>query len=150
MPKILLYPFTRLGIEPTIPHGPLTVPRQLSQSTAAEQHSELRKISLNMARVSFQKWSNNYLLTLALCLIQSLVAGLAPAHYFESVTFTRRGLSVVEVQTELGALVSRNTTIFGPEDPRFVDATERWSNHAVPDIEVVVVPGTEHDVSVIV
>ena len=150
MPKILLYPFTRLGIEPTIPHGPLTVPRQLSQSTATEQRSGLRKINLNMARVSFQKWPNNCLLTLALCLIQSLVAGLTPARYFESVPFTRRGLSVVEVQTELGALVSENTTIFGPEDPRFVDATERWSNHAVPGIEVVVVPGTEHDVSVIV
>ncbi|KAI0460033.1 hypothetical protein F5B21DRAFT_523915 [Xylaria acuta] len=90
------------------------------------------------------------LTTLSLALLQPLVAGLNVPHYFHSRPFTRRDLSVAQVQQELGALVRKDTTIFGPEDVRFANATERYSTHAVPHIEVVVVPATESDVSVIV
>lgn len=86
-----------------------------------------------------------------LSLWQPIVAALvATPHYFRSAPFTRRSLSVLQVQQELGTLVSFNTTIFGPGDVRFANATERYSTHAVPDIEVVVVPATEDDVSTIV
>lgn len=90
------------------------------------------------------------LLALSLALLQPLVAGLVVPRYFKPHPFTRRSLSVQKVQEELGAIVSSGSTIFGPEDPRFAEATERHSTHAVPIIEVVVVPAIESDVSVIV
>jgi hypothetical protein len=87
---------------------------------------------------------------LSLVLLQPLVAGLSVPRYFQTAPFTRRDLSVTKVQRELGALVSQGSTIFGPNDARYPEATERYSTHAVPDIEVVVIPATESDVSVIV
>ncbi|KAK6081581.1 FAD binding domain-containing protein [Seiridium cupressi] len=86
---------------------------------------------------------------LILAFLQPLVAGLAVPHYFQPARFTRRDLSVAQVQQELGATVSNGSTIFGPEDPRFPNATERYSTHDIPDIEVVVVPATEADIPII-
>lgn len=90
------------------------------------------------------------LLAFSLPLLQPLVAAGVVPRYFQSAPFTRRGLSVAEVQHELGASISKQATIFGPEDARFANATERYSTHAVPHIEVVVVPATEQDVPIIV
>lgn len=87
-----------------------------------------------------------------LSLLASPVAGAVLPGYFQraSAPFTRRGLSVLTVQKELGAVISAGASIFGPADARYAQATERYSTHAVPDIEVVVVPGTESDVAITV
>ncbi|KAK7931188.1 hypothetical protein PG985_001900 [Apiospora marii] len=91
------------------------------------------------------------LLTLSLVLLQSsLVAGGVVPRYFQSAPFTRRDLSAAKVQQELGVLISNGSTILGPDDARFANATERYSTYAVPRIEVVVVPVEEGDVSMIV
>lgn len=54
------------------------------------------------------------------------------------------------VQRELGPLLSKGSTVFGPDDARFPNATERYTNFDAPTIEVVAVPNSEYDVSVIV
>ncbi|KAI9154971.1 FAD-linked oxidoreductase virI [Paramyrothecium foliicola] len=70
--------------------------------------------------------------------------------YFQSSTFTRRDISVTVVQRELGKVLSKKATIFGPTSPDWAEATERWNTYAMPDIEIVVRPGLESDVSKIV
>ncbi|KAJ2982867.1 hypothetical protein NUW58_g6354 [Xylaria curta] len=87
---------------------------------------------------------------LGLMLLQPLVSGSTVPRYFQTAPFTRRGLSVNKVEQELGPLLSKGSAIFGPEDARFANTTERSSTHVIPKIEIVVVPATESDVSVIV
>ncbi|KAK3934355.1 hypothetical protein QBC46DRAFT_368250 [Diplogelasinospora grovesii] len=88
--------------------------------------------------------------SLVLALLPALVAGVITPRYFQRAPFTRRDLNVTSVETELGALLSPNATILGPGDPSFANTTVRYSTYAVPDIEVVVVPGIESDVAVTV
>jgi hypothetical protein len=70
--------------------------------------------------------------------------------YFQKEPFTRRELSIVQFQQELGSTLSANATIIGPEDPIFSNLTHRWNTVAPPEIELVVQPGAESDVSKIV
>ena len=51
---------------------------------------------------------------------------------------------------QLGPQLSANATIYTDEDPRFINATARWSAYSNPQISVVVDPGTEADVATIV
>lgn len=51
---------------------------------------------------------------------------------------------------QLGPQLSANATIFTDDDPRFINATARWSEYSKPQISVVVDPGTEADVATIV
>lgn len=51
---------------------------------------------------------------------------------------------------QLGPQLSTNATIFADDDPRFINATARWSAYSKPQISVVVDPGTESDVATIV
>ncbi|RDA83522.1 hypothetical protein CP532_4149 [Ophiocordyceps camponoti-leonardi (nom. inval.)] len=74
----------------------------------------------------------------------------AVPRYFQPSSYTRRGLSVVQVQYELGALVSNGTAIFGPRSSAWHNATERWNTFAMPQIEIVVEVKTEADVSKVV
>lgn len=93
---------------------------------------------------------------LGFSLLQTLVAGSAiprapgTPHYFQPHGFTRRDLSVTQVQQELGPQLSNGSLLFGPSDPRWYAAIERYSTHAIPDVEIVVQPATEKDVSTIV
>lgn len=93
-----------------------------------------------------------HLATLSLVSIQSLVlaAPLTTPRYFQKHPITRRDLSPLTVQQELGPLLSNGTTIFGPDDPRFDEATKRYNINSRPVVEVVVVPAKESDVSIIV
>lgn len=59
-------------------------------------------------------------------------------------------LSSAEVQQELGGQISNTSAIFGPDDSRYTNATTRWNTFAVPQVQVVVEPGQESDVSTIV
>lgn len=83
-------------------------------------------------------------------LLQSFVASASIPRYFEKYPTTRRNVTSAQVQMELGGKVSNATVIFGPEDPRYAEATARWSSFAMPHIQVVVEPSQESDVSTIV
>ena len=63
---------------------------------------------------------------------------------------TRRDLTPEQAQRELGPLLSNTSSIFGPSDPRWLDATERYQLYAVPDIQMVVQPRLESDIPKIV
>lgn len=63
---------------------------------------------------------------------------------------TRRQFNISQAQYELGSQLSSIATIFGPEDPDWANATERYSTYAPPTIQLVVIPGEECDVPIIV
>ncbi|KAK4194559.1 hypothetical protein QBC40DRAFT_259878 [Triangularia verruculosa] len=65
-------------------------------------------------------------------------------------TRTRADLNSNTVRRELGSRLSSGTLIFGPNDERFAGATARWNMFAPPQIQVVIQPGAESDVSKIV
>ncbi|OTB06090.1 hypothetical protein M426DRAFT_259507 [Hypoxylon sp. CI-4A] len=72
------------------------------------------------------------------------------SEYFETCRITRRQLNVTEIQLEVGSQLSHGSTIFGSDDKRYMNATERWSTFAEPHVEVVIEPSQEYDVSKIV
>ena len=91
----------------------------------------------------------------SLGLLQALVAASpvphpAEPHYFKPNPITRRNLSIATLQSELGPRLSPGTLIFGPDNADWANATDRWNEYAVPEIQVVVVPAQESDVSKIV
>ena len=60
--------------------------------------------------------------------------------------FTTRGSTPIRAQHELGRLLSNDSSIFGPNDSRWPNATERYQNSAPPHILLVVQPGLETDI----
>ncbi|KAL9622087.1 MAG: hypothetical protein Q9160_003586 [Pyrenula sp. 1 TL-2023] len=88
-------------------------------------------------------------------LLRALVAGSpvpqadVPRH-FQPNPITRRDLTADTVKSELGPLLSSGTLIFGSTDPAYAKATSRWITFVQPDIEVVVEPAAESDISKIV
>lgn len=80
----------------------------------------------------------------------SLAAGASIPRHFERAPVTRPNLNSNQVQRELGGRVSKATTIYGPTDDRYDQATARWNTFAVPQIQVVIEPGEESDVAKIV
>ena len=85
-----------------------------------------------------------------LALLQSLVAACGLLYPNGQCSFTRRDLTPEQAQRELGPLLSNTSSIFGPSDPRWLDATERYQLYAVPDIQMVVQPRLESDIPTIV
>ncbi|KAF9871850.1 hypothetical protein CkaCkLH20_10784 [Colletotrichum karsti] len=85
-----------------------------------------------------------------IALLHGLACGSDAPNYFERSPTTPRRLDANRVRRELGSRVSKATTIFGPEDSRYEIATSRYSTFAPPNVQVVVVPGKESDVSTIV
>ncbi|OQE43750.1 hypothetical protein PENCOP_c003G01409 [Penicillium coprophilum] len=85
-----------------------------------------------------------------LALLQTLAAATAVPHYLQHEPITRRDLSVLTVSKELGRLLSKSSIIFGPQDPRWEDAVERYQTFAIPDVEIVVQPAAESDIPTIV
>lgn len=85
-----------------------------------------------------------------LALIQTFVSSSPVPRYFQNNLFTRRNISVTEIAQELGVIVSYNSTIFLPSDLSWSNATERWNTLAPPNVELVVQPAEESDISKIV
>ncbi|KAK1595305.1 uncharacterized protein LY79DRAFT_511143 [Colletotrichum navitas] len=81
---------------------------------------------------------------------QPLASAASVPNYFERSPTTRSQLDANQIQAELGQLVSKETVIFGPGDDRYENATSRWNTFAVPQVQVVISPGCESDVSTIV
>lgn len=95
------------------------------------------------------------LAALGLTLLFSVAAGLpSPPHrvpqYFQRDSISPQHLSIAEIQRELGPQLSKGSTIFGPKNPNFANATHRYSLLAPPEVQVVVIPAQESDVSKIV
>ncbi|ORY71065.1 uncharacterized protein BCR38DRAFT_415840 [Pseudomassariella vexata] len=70
--------------------------------------------------------------------------------YFQRQPYTRHNLTAATVQSELGLFVSNGTLIFGPSSSLWENATERWNTFVRPQVQVVVQPARESDVSKIV
>ena len=64
--------------------------------------------------------------------------------------FTTGGSMPIRAQRELGPLLSNDSSILGPNDSRWQNATERYQNYAPPHILLVVQPGLESDIPTIV
>ncbi|KAJ5883733.1 6-hydroxy-D-nicotine oxidase [Penicillium subrubescens] len=90
------------------------------------------------------------ILATLLPLIASLAGTSSIPRDLQPAPVTRARLSAAQVQRELGRHLSATTSIFGPSDDRYTNATERWNTFAVPHIQVVIEPGQERDVSIIV
>lgn len=82
----------------------------------------------------------------------ALVSSLTSARPFPEprMPFTRRALTPIQAQVELGPLLSTNASIFGPNDTRWHDATERYNTFTIPHVQLVVQPGMEEDIPEIV
>lgn len=61
-----------------------------------------------------------------------------------------RATTNLQASIDLGPQLSSNASIYGPTDPEWANATERWDTYAAPRIQLVVVPGVEADIPVIV
>ncbi|PTB63072.1 FAD-binding domain-containing protein [Trichoderma citrinoviride] len=71
-------------------------------------------------------------------------------HYLRAVDVSKP-VSPKQVQNDLGRTLSKGTLIFGPSNPAFAEATERWSTRSMPDdIQVVVEVAQESDVAKVV
>lgn len=89
----------------------------------------------------------------SLPLLGALAAGASIPNfprYLQPLPITRRQLSSMQVQQELGGQLSNTTAIFGPGDSRFNESTARWNTFAEPQFQLVVEPGMESDIPTIV
>jgi hypothetical protein len=89
-------------------------------------------------------------LACSLAIFQTLGAGSTIPRYFQTAPVTRYYLLPSQVEQELGPQLSNTTTIFGPGDSRFDNATVRWDVVAMPRVQVVIEPGQESDIPIIV
>lgn len=64
--------------------------------------------------------------------------------------YTNINISLVDVIRNLGPQLSSNASIYASGDPRFANATARYSEFRAPNFTVVVEPGIEADVAKIV
>ncbi|KAJ8123129.1 hypothetical protein ONZ43_g850 [Nemania bipapillata] len=85
-----------------------------------------------------------------LVLLRALAASAGIPSYFQRFPVTRSEINAATVLRELGQRVSSKATLYGPSDSRYPNATARWNNFAIPQIQIVVVAGEESDVSTIV
>jgi hypothetical protein len=90
-------------------------------------------------------------LAASLGLFYSAYAGpLAAGHTQPRDDSTSRQISSVNIQRDLGAQLSKSTTILGPGDPAYSNATHRWETYAAPRVPVIVEVAAESDVAKIV
>ncbi|RAH84361.1 FAD-binding domain-containing protein [Aspergillus japonicus CBS 114.51] len=90
------------------------------------------------------------LITWALVLLSSLgqasptgcVDGLCPR--------TRAELTAFQIETELGPLLCNSSSVFGPNDPRWLGATLRYEEYLPPQFTVIAQVGCESDVSTVI
>ncbi|GAP88217.1 putative FAD binding domain-containing protein [Rosellinia necatrix] len=90
-----------------------------------------------------------------LLFIQAFLTSFASAHptvprCFQNYPSSPHNISVPAIQKELGHLLSKGSVIFGPSDPRWHNTTDGFQELSPPDVEIVVQPGKESDISKIV
>lgn len=90
------------------------------------------------------------LITWALVLLASLGQGSPTGCVDGFCLMTRAGLTAFQVETELGPLLCDASSVFGPEDPRWLGATLRYDEFLPPQFTVIAQVGCESDVSTVV
>ncbi|CAN8106525.1 unnamed protein product [Discula destructiva] len=70
--------------------------------------------------------------------------------YFQRTSVSPRNLNSWTVEAELGKQLASGSLIFGSNDTRFTDATDRWNTLFQPNIQLVVEPAAEADIAKIV
>ncbi|KAJ6128717.1 CAZyme family AA7 [Penicillium samsonianum] len=79
------------------------------------------------------------------------LAAAAPTNCLDGLCLkTRANLSPLQVSRELGPLLSNASSVFGPSDSRWANATARYQQYAAPKFTVAVQVARESDVSVII
>lgn len=88
------------------------------------------------------------LVAYGLPLLSQLVIG-SPVvpRYFQRSLFSRGNISATAVEAELGPQLSSGSLVFGPDNPQWSNATSRFDTLVRPDVQVVVEPACEADVS---
>ncbi|KAI4221770.1 MAG: hypothetical protein LQ349_007769, partial [Xanthoria aureola] len=94
-------------------------------------------------------WSLSVLAVSSLALVQSFAVGLVLPSNEAQILRTKRSVNA-QTQQELASVLKCNTTIFGPSDPGFANATERYMQNIQPRILLSVRPSCEPDVARIV
>jgi len=63
---------------------------------------------------------------------------------------TRANIGPNQVAQELGPLLSKEASIFGPDDNRWDGVNVNWNEYGAPHFTVVVEAGQESDIAIIV
>ncbi|TVY40369.1 FAD-linked oxidoreductase [Lachnellula occidentalis] len=85
-----------------------------------------------------------------LLLVQSLVTASPQPCLNGLCSYTRLNITSQQVSRELGPQLSHGSSIYGPDDPRFANATARYQAYQSPTIKMVVQPASEADIPKIV
>ncbi|KAL8731367.1 MAG: hypothetical protein Q9166_003459 [cf. Caloplaca sp. 2 TL-2023] len=85
----------------------------------------------------------------SLALIQSFAVGLVLPSNEAQIQRTKRSVNV-QTQQELASVIKCNSTIIGPTDPNWANATERYMQNIRPQVQLSVRPSCEGDVAEIV
>ena len=94
-------------------------------------------------------WSLSILAVSTLALVQSFAAGLVLPSDETQYRQTNRSVNA-QTQQELASVLKCNTTIIGPSDPGWANATERYMQNIQPRVQLSVRPSCEQDVARIV
>ncbi|RAH68294.1 FAD-binding oxidoreductase [Aspergillus aculeatinus CBS 121060] len=90
------------------------------------------------------------LITWALVLLSSLGQASPTGCVDGLCLMTRAGLTAFQVETELGPLLCDASSVFGPDDPRWLGATLRYDEFLPPQFTVIAQVGCESDVSTVI
>lgn len=99
--------------------------------------------------IIFTMWSLSLLAVSTLALVQSFAVGLVLPSDEAQYRQTNRSVNA-QTQQELASVLKCNTTIIGPSDPGWADATERYMQNIQPRVQLSVRPSCEQDVARIV
>lgn len=94
-------------------------------------------------------WSLSLLTVSGLALIQPFALGLVLPSNEAQIKRTKRSVNA-QTQQELASIIKCNTTIIGPADPNWANATERYMQNIRPRVQLSVRPTCEGDVARIV
>lgn len=94
-------------------------------------------------------WYLSLLAVSALALVQSFAFGLVLPSDEAQIRRSKRSVNA-QTQQEIASVMKCNTTIVGPSDPGWANATERYMQNIRPQVQLSVRPSCEQDVARIV
>jgi hypothetical protein len=95
-------------------------------------------------------FSRLFLTALCFLTLGRIVSAAAVPYYFRPAGVSSRNLSIQQIAADLGPQISNGSLIFGPSDARWVEAVHRYNTLSPPDVEFLVEPAQESDISKIV
>ncbi|KAJ5415214.1 hypothetical protein N7465_003909 [Penicillium sp. CMV-2018d] len=88
--------------------------------------------------------------SLALATVLTIATAVESSFVIEQRSSASSRLTPATISTKLGPKLSTNSSIFAQNDPRWLNATERWQASYQPGFLVVVEPSRESDIPIIV